>query len=493
MRKFKSFISDENGNFAVMFALVSMGLMAGVAAAIDIASMQRLKGDLQNHLDTAALAAVSEFSMNEGYEGNDLSATERDEILNDIVLKVLAENEYNLHGALPKISVVNDVLTVSAEIPYQLKFGNMLGMQSSKIGGTSQVGLPSMNQEALEIALVLDNTESMNFNGKMTALRQGARDFIEAIENTGSDSKIALVPFARYVDVGVEHRDAFWINVPAEYDTPRVWQQATHSGGTCHKEDDVKYDDGVRIEFERNVCINQTTTYEEKSTVVESRWMGCVGVRSGGRHLLDDSYNTEATRIQALHRHTPHEVLPGNWDESAWCPDTITPLTNDYNQLNLAVGGLFGTDRTYIPAGLIWGQRVLSPKAPFTESADTAANPKRQVMILMSDGQNTAYLQGGDEHESIPYVQDLSQKEQADGEEPPNTNQETAALCTSIKAEGIEIYTIAFQVEDAQTKNLLKKCASHPRNFIDAASNQALIASFDNISESLEANIRLMR
>ena len=161
--------------------------------------------------------------------------------------------------------------------------------------------------------------------------------------------------------------------------------------------------------------------------------------------------------------------------------------------MDLAVGGLFGTDRTYIPAGLIWGQRVLSPQAPFTESTNTAADPKRQVMILMSDGQNTAYLQGGDEHESIPYVQDLSQKEQADGEEPPNTNQETAALCTSIKAEGIEIYTIAFQVEDAQTKNLLRKCASHPRNFIDAASNQALIASFENISESLEANIRLMR
>ena len=493
MRKFKDYLSDERGNFAIMFALGSLGLMAGVAAAIDIASIQKSKGELQNQLDMAALAAVAEFSMNEGFAGNDLDAAERDQILSDIVLKALNENGYDLHGGAPQISVDNNVLTVTADVPYETKFGNILNANSFEIGGTSQVGLPGSVQDELEIALVLDNTASMNFNGKMTALRQGARDFIDAIEETGSDSKIALVPFARYVDVGVEHRDAFWLNVPDEFDTTRIWQQATHSGGTCSLVDDVRFNDGIEQEFEREVCINQTTTFEEMTRVIESRWIGCVGVRSNGLHLLDDSYNTEATRIQGLLHQTPHEVLPGNFDEAAWCPDTVTPLTNDYNQLNLAVGQLYGTDRTYIPAGLIWGQRILSPKAPFTESTHSAADPKRQVLILMSDGQNTAFLQGGDEHESIPYVQDLGQEDQANGVIPPNTNEETLTLCSSIKNEGIEIYTIAFQVENAQTKTLLRKCASHPSNFIDAASNQALISSFENISESLGAEIRLVR
>ena len=493
MRKFKSFISDENGNFAIMFAIASLGLMIGVAAAIDIASMQKTKGELQNHLDTAALAAVAEFSLNEGYLGNQLSESERDEILRDIVTKTLAQNGYDLRGAVPKINIVDNVLNVSADIPSKMQFGNILNVGSSKIGASSQVGLPGEVQEPLEIALVLDNTESMNFNGKMTALRQGARDFITAIEETNSESKIALVPFARYVDVGVDNRDAFWLNVPDEFDTPRIWDQATHTGGTCVMETRTRFNDGVEQEFEKDVCTGQTTTYEQMSTVIESRWIGCTGVRAGGLHLLDDSYNTEATRIQGLIHITPHEVLDGNWNEEAWCPDTVEPLTDNYDQLRLRIGDLYGTDRTYIPAGLIWGQRILSPKAPFTESRNTSSNPVRQVMILMSDGQNTAYLQDGDNHESIPYVQDLNQQQQEDGVAPPNTNEETATLCTSIKEEGIEIYTIAFQVEDAHTKNLLRKCASHPRNYINASSNQALISSFENISKSLEADIRLMR
>ncbi len=493
MNKLKSFISDERGNFAVMFALTSMGLMVGVAAAINIASMQKSKNELQNHLDTAALAAVAEFSLNENHTGNNLSDSQRDEILRDIVIKTLSENGYDLQGALPQVNIVNDVVTVTADFPYQMKFGNILNAKTSNIGASSQVGLPGKSQETLEIALVLDNTASMNFNGKMTALREGAREFITAIEETNSDSKIALVPFARYVDVGVDNRDAFWLNVPAEYDTPRTWQQATHSGGTCHKERRTRFNDGIEEEYETDVCTGQTTTYEPMSTIIESRWLGCVGVRSEGLHLVDDSYNTEATRIQGLIHITPREVLGGSWNEEAWCPDTVEPLTNDYNQLSLRIGQLYGTDRTYIPAGLIWGQRILSPEAPFTQSSKTASNPVRQVMILMSDGENTAYLEDEDDHESIPYVQDLSSQEQADGVVPPNTNEETAALCASIKEEGIEIYTIAFQVEDAHTKNLLRKCASHPRNYISADSNQDLINSFENISKSLEANIRLMR
>ena len=75
---------------------------------------------------------------------------------------------------------------------------------------------------------------------------------------------------------------------------------------------------------------------------------------------------------------------------------------------------LVAQGETYLPSGLIWGWRVLSPTAPFTKveaSANQPAstissyhNPRwRKIMVLMTDGEHVAHdrvtdsgLPGGD-------------------------------------------------------------------------------------------------
>jgi len=491
----RDFRSNEDGHFAIMFSIASAMVLLGTAVAIDLAGMQSAQAGMQNHIDSATLAAVVDISHRDDYaETFELDDAQRSEAYQEIVAKSLEAHGVDMFGASPNVTVANGKLMVDATIPYELQFGGVLNKPTVNLFAKTEVALPGIVQDNLEIALVLDNAGSMNFDGRMPALKTAVRKFINAIEDGETESKVALVPFARYVDIGEDKRGEFWLNVPAEFDTVRTIQQATHTGGDCHTEIQTRYKDGELEEFETLVCTNQTTTYEPVDKVIESRWIGCVGVRSDGLHMVDDSYLTEATRIQGLINITPGEATGFNVNEASWCPRTVEPLTDDYDKLRGRIGSLVGIDKTYIPAGLIWGKRILSPQAPFTESTMGQRNgTTRQVMVLMSDGKNTGYLEDIDDHESIPYVQDLTQEEQADGVRPPNSDEETALLCETIKAEGTEIYTIAFKVEDEFTHSLLRNCASSPSNYYQAESNESLISSFSNISESLETKIRLVR
>ena len=41
----------------------------------------------------------------------------------------------------------------------------------------------------------------------------------------------------------------------------------------------------------------------------------------------------------------------------------------------------------------MWGWRVLSPTAPFTEGRAYTANDNKKILVLMTDGENTYYPQ----------------------------------------------------------------------------------------------------
>ena len=66
---------------------------------------------------------------------------------------------------------------------------------------------------ALEVALVLDNTGSMKKDDKETALRQAVQELVDSVMAGQADVKVAVVPFSQYVNVGVENRNAPWLEV----------------------------------------------------------------------------------------------------------------------------------------------------------------------------------------------------------------------------------------------------------------------------------------
>ena len=68
-----------------------------------------------------------------------------------------------------------------------------------------------------------------------------------------------------------------------------------------------------------------------------------------------------------------------------------------------------------------------------------------------------------------------------------DANTVTSTLCENIKNENILIYSIAFDVTDAHTNNLLRNCANKPSQFYSAANASELSLAFQNIGEELAA------
>ena len=60
-------------------------------------------------------------------------------------------------------------------------------------------------------------------------------------------------------------------------------------------------------------------------------------------------------------------------------------------------------------------------------------------------------------------------------------NERTALACTNIKAAGIKIYTIAFQVTDTATLQMLTNCANEPAMAYQSSSTSGLTAAFKAI------------
>ncbi len=171
------------------------------------------------------------------------------------------------------------------------------------------------------------------------------------------------------------------------------------------------------------------------------------------------------------------------------CPgQTIMPLSKNATALKAAINSYVAGGGTAGQVGLAWGWYQVSPnwKTLFPK----ASQPKPykdpntiKSIILMTDGAfNTAYFNG-------PVATDADQ-------EATSTSQ-TLQLCDAIKASGISIYTIGFDLAsnpppgDVTAPILLSDCASdNPdggKEYYDAADGGALSAAFKKIATKLSA------
>jgi hypothetical protein len=101
----------------------------------------------------------------------------------------------------------------SAEVNVPTTFMSLAGIISFDVRVTSEIKLA---RESVEVAQVLDVTNSMA-GSKIDALKSSANGLIDkafAGEGSRDTINVALVPFADYVNVGMENRNEPWISVP---------------------------------------------------------------------------------------------------------------------------------------------------------------------------------------------------------------------------------------------------------------------------------------
>jgi len=79
----------------------------------------------------------------------------------------------------------------------------------------------TLNEKQIELIMVLDNTGSMGWSGKLNALKTAASTLVDSLmvsnQNAAvnEDVKIGLVPFAAAVNIGADKLNSGWIDVLA--------------------------------------------------------------------------------------------------------------------------------------------------------------------------------------------------------------------------------------------------------------------------------------
>lgn len=168
----------------------------------------------------------------------------------------------------------------------------------------------------------------------------------------------------------------------------------------------------------------------------------------------------------------------------------VQTLTPTKETAKSKIAEMIGAGATNITSGLMWGWRALSPTAPFTEGRAYTETDNQKIIILMTDGQNT--YEGNSkfvvsQYGSWGYVwkSHLGTTSTNENTVQDKMDERTALACVNAKAAGIKIYTVAFQVSDTTTVNMLRDCASEPDMAFTSSNNAALLAAFTAIGDDI--------
>lgn len=203
----RSFWKNENGNIALMFAILSFVMLGGAGMAIDYQRAASIRADLQQSADAAVLAAIR------------LSQNQPSLTPAQVEAKAKAFFDGNRRSksdvATNNFKITHDPATDM----YRLSFDVDIDTRLTRVIGIDNIA-PSIESEAtlgkppyLEIAMVLDNTGSMNNSGKLDDLKTAATNLVTSLHShPDADIRIGLVPFAQYVNVGSANAGASWLN-----------------------------------------------------------------------------------------------------------------------------------------------------------------------------------------------------------------------------------------------------------------------------------------
>ncbi|MDP3658793.1 pilus assembly protein TadG-related protein [Phenylobacterium sp.] len=458
-----TFLADRRGAIAVWFALAALVLVMFVFCAVDLSRIQSTRTRLQDAVDASAVAVARIGPQTDAQM--DLAG---DKILKSEYREGTSRLTVSTFKSAPENSVaVNAQATLDPLV-------SLIWRGPIKIEVNSLV---KRGQESpVELVMVLDTTGSMS-GARIAALKVAAKNLVTKMTPSGvTNVKLGIVPFGQYVNVGVPARYQPWTDVPADYSVPVTPPCTTiTSKTTCQTEKYActKVNDGVpyNTTCSRNInCVTTPVNPPQQNCpapyVNKYTFRGCVGSPPYPKNVTDNDTSRR---------------YPGYLNVN--CGAEITPLTTNNAKIVSGINALTATGETYLPAGLAWGFNMLSAPIPLTEGAvydSTGKNLKpRKAMILMTDGTNTLALNPGSgttkgQHTAPSGTRTIAQ-----------TNGYTTELCNNIKAQKIEVFTVAFEVTDATVKGILLNCASDPAHYFDAADAGKLDAAFQNIADAL--------
>ncbi len=449
--KLSDFRSADGGGIAIQYGIMFLAILVLAGAAVDFGRQETAERELTAAVDAAAIAGARMA----------MTSDDADQIKAH-ALVYLKDNFKMSEMSSHEITVVDNKIFVSAKADIKTTILGLGGVPKFHI--KSEAVAQYGRAGTLEIALVLDTSLSMD-GAPLAALKDASTGLANSIIVDGNnDTRISIVPFGNFVNIGTQHRNASWLDLSGEYSQnvskcEITWSSYREAGCTETTEPCVR--DGVNTTCPAWDCSGTSTPAETcRTETQEHKWWGCVNSRGRPRNIEDSGYVSEK--------------VPGYIRTDMWaCGAPILPLTSDLSDIEDAIDDLSPAGETYMTTGLTWGYRALSPNRPFDEGVafpTSAGSMDEKVLILMSDGANTRSLGSNSEHWEVNIT---------------DANTTTLDACTEIKDAGIEIYTVAFNLPDTNTRDLLQDCASEDKNFLIADGAVELAESFRKIGADL--------
>lgn len=219
------FLRDKSGNFAMLLALAMVPIIGAMALAIDYTEMSRQRQATLNALDAANMATAWRY-LN-GDPDQDVRQFAQDFF--EANLGPVDPSKVTLTVHLPDESEGGNTIRMEADLRYDpyfygtfMKLLGKSGEINIKLYAENEVQL----KNTLEVALVLDNSGSMDDTGsgsgkkRLQLLKDAAKQLVDTMAKQGQLMKqvqkpvqFALVPFAASVNVGPEHANASWMDV----------------------------------------------------------------------------------------------------------------------------------------------------------------------------------------------------------------------------------------------------------------------------------------
>ncbi|NMG37669.1 hypothetical protein GRZ55_00275 [Chelativorans sp. ZYF759] len=220
---FLRFLRDTRGNYAMMTALLMVPLLGALALGVDYTEMSRQRQVTLHALDAAGIATARRI-LEGASEAEALAYAQQFFAAN---LRSVEASKVTLRVQLPSQQAGRETLKLDADLRYDPFFlpsfimGTADSAESLTFSAHSEIRL----QNTLEVALVLDNSGSMDFVGtgsgrkRMDLLKEAATELVTTIAQRAQQMKqvaepvrFSVVPFSGTVNVGAQNASASWMD-----------------------------------------------------------------------------------------------------------------------------------------------------------------------------------------------------------------------------------------------------------------------------------------
>lgn len=441
-----TFARNTSGQFAPLFGLLSVVMVLLIGSGVDLARWLRARTITVAALDSAVLAAGRMLQVSALDEEAALATADRfyrentkdrPETSSDTITFVTTEDGTAITAVGSAMLSMTFLRLAGIEEWPLLKLS---GAEHSKatlaVGGNAE--------HSIEISLMLDVSGSMGSGTKFADMKAAAKDLVNVVvyENQGAFySKVGIVPFSSYVR------------------PPEVILNDVRGPGPF---------------ADQSPRMANGKTVKHKATK-------CVSERVGDQRYTDAAPGAG------------QYVMPSYWS-SATCEmgaeSEIVPLSSDKEMLKSRIDGLSLSGSTAGHLGTAWAWYLLSPNwnSVFAGNSQAGAygdDKLKKIAVLMTDGEyNTQYCSGG-AYRGIRDKNSYGTNAQRGDCTAANGSSATQAvqLCTGMKAAGITVYTVGFDLGgNQQAIQTLETCATDPTKFYNAATGDQLKQAFRDIA-----------